>query len=215
MNQTTILIVDDHMLVREAWSFILNDHPGFSVIGACGSGEEAIELARSLRPDIVLMDINLPGMSGIEATSLIRKCSPSSKILGVSMHTLPVYARKMILQGASGYISKSSHRGEMFYAIREVQRGRRYICQEIKDLISEQITGIDAAREALQSLTSRQLQIIARIAQGETSRQIGEALGLSVKTVEVHRYHILQKLNLKNSTSLVNFINQHRLELIT
>lgn len=214
MKKITILIVDDHTLIRETWSFLLNQQPGFSVVGECGSGEEAIELTRVLHPDIILMDINLPGINGMEAIPLIRKCSPSSKILGVSMHALPTFARNMILQGASGYITKTSSREELFYAIREVQGGRRYICQEIKNTLSEQIISEDGTKDALQSLTGRELQIIARVARGETSRQIGVALGVSIKTIEVHRHNILKKLKLKNTTSLINFINQHRLELI-
>ena len=215
MSKTTILIADDHTLVREAWSFLLNSHPRFTVVGECGSAEEAIELARTLRPQVVILDINLPGMNGIEAVGHIRKCSPASRILGVSMHTLPTYARKMIREGASGYMTKNSPREEMIRAITEVLAGKKYICQEIKDALSEQIISSDSAKETLQSLTGRELQIISRIVRGETSREIGEALGVSLKTVEVHRHNILRKLDLKSTTALIHFINQHRLELIS
>src|SRR5438067_1206348 len=123
MEKITILITDDHTLVRETWSFILNTDERFNVIAECGSGEEAVELATKLHPNIVIMDINLPGMNGIEATQLIRKSSPSSRILGVSLHTQPTYARKMIQKGAMGYVTKNSSREEMFKAIIEVQAG--------------------------------------------------------------------------------------------
>lgn len=214
MNRTTILLADDHTLIRETWSFMLNAHPRFAVVGECGSGEDAIELARTLRPDIVILDINLPGISGIDATRQIRKCSPASKILGVSLHTHPTYARQMVQQGASGYVTKSSPREEMFRAIAEVLAGKKYICSEIKEAFSERIFSSDRAKDAIGSLTPRELQIISRIVQGETSREIGEALGVSLKTIEVHRYNILRKLDLKNTTALINFINQNRLELI-
>jgi DNA-binding NarL/FixJ family response regulator len=133
MDKISILIADDHTLVRETWSFILNTDPRFTVVAECGSGEEAVELAKKLRPNVVIMDINLPGINGIEATQQIRKFSPGSKILGVSLHTQPTYARKMIQKGAMGYVTKNSSREEMFKAIMEIQNGKKYICDEIKD----------------------------------------------------------------------------------
>ena len=213
MNKTTILIADDHTLVRETWSFILNTHPGFEVVGECGSAEEAIELARTLRPHVVIMDINLPGMNGIEATQLIRKYSPASKVLGVSLHTQPTYARKMIQKGAMGYVTKNSSREEMFRAIKEVQEGKKYICQEIKNILSEQMLSGEESEGGINSLSARELEIIARIQKGDSSKEIAEALHISVKTVEVHRYNILHKLKLKNTAALINFINQSQLEL--
>jgi two-component system invasion response regulator UvrY len=114
MEKITILIADDHTLVRETWSFILNTDERFNVVAESGSGEDAVEQAKLLRPNVVIMDINLPGINGIEATQLIRKFSPGSKILGVSLHTQPTYARKMIQKGASGYVTKNSSREEMF-----------------------------------------------------------------------------------------------------
>lgn len=213
MNKTTILIADDHTLVRETWSFILNTHPEFSVVGECGSAEDAIELARTLRPQVVIMDINLPGMNGIEATSLIRKYSPGSRVLGVSLHTQPTYARKMIQKGAMGYVTKNSSREEMFAAIKEVQEGKKYICQEIKNILSEQMINGEDTDGGINSLSARELEIIARIRKGDSSKEIAEALSISVKTVEVHRYNILHKLKLKNTAALINFINSSQLEL--
>jgi two-component system invasion response regulator UvrY len=213
MTKTTILIADDHTLVRETWSFILNTHPGFEVVGECGSAEDAIELARTLRPHVVIMDINLPGMNGIEATGLIRKYAPGSKVLGVSLHTQPTYARKMIQKGAMGYVTKNSSREEMFAAIKEVQEGKKYICKEIKDILSEQMMAGEDSEGGINSLSARELEIIARIKQGDSSKEIAELLGISVKTVEVHRYNILHKLKLKNTAALINFINSSQLEL--
>jgi DNA-binding NarL/FixJ family response regulator len=213
MNKTTILIADDHTLVRETWSFILNTHPGFTVVGECGSAEDAIELAKQLRPHVVIMDINLPGMNGIEATSLIRKYSPATKVLGVSLHTQPTYARKMIQKGAMGYVTKNSSREEMFRAIKEVHEGRKYICQEIKNILSEQMINGEDVDGGINSLSARELEIIARIRKGDSSKEIAEALSISVKTVEVHRYNILHKLKLKNTAALINFINNSQLEL--
>jgi two-component system invasion response regulator UvrY len=212
MEKITILIADDHTLVRETWSFILNTDERFKVIAETGSGEEAVELAKELRPNIVIMDINLPGMNGIEATQLIRKFSPVSKILGVSLHTQPTYARKMIQKGAMGYVTKNSSREEMFKAIIEVQNGRRYICEEIKNILSEQVINGEDQNTGLNALSQREIEIINFIKKGFSSKEIAESLEISVKTVEVHRYNVLKKLNLRNSAALVNYINNSQLE---
>ena len=213
MEKITILIADDHTLVRETWSFILNNDPRFQVVAECGSGEEAVELARNLRPNIVIMDINLPGINGIEATHQIRKFSPASKILGVSLHTQPTYARKMMQKGASGYVTKNSSREEMFKAIMEIHNGKKYICEEIKNILSEQVISGEEPQTGLNSLSQREIEIITLIKNGHSSKEIAESLNISVKTVEVHRYNILKKLNLKNAASLVNFINNSQLDL--
>jgi two-component system invasion response regulator UvrY len=212
MEKITILIADDHTLVRETWSFILNTDPRFSVIAESGSGEEAVELAKKLRPNIVIMDINLPGINGIEATQQIRKFSPGSKVLGVSLHTQPTYARKMIQKGAMGYVTKNSSKEEMFKAIIEIQQGKKYICEEIKNILSEQVIAGDEAQTGLNSLSQREIEIIAFIKKGNSSKEIADALNISVKTVEVHRYNILKKLNLNNAAALVNFINNSQLD---
>jgi two-component system invasion response regulator UvrY len=182
------------------------------VIAESGSGEDAVELAKQLRPNVVIMDINLPGMNGIEATQLIRKFSPGSKILGVSLHTQPTYARKMIQKGAMGYVTKNSSREEMFKAIMEVQNGRKYICDEIKNILSEQVISGEDQQSGLNSLSQREIEIIAFIKKGFSSKEIADSLNISVKTVEVHRYNILKKLNLKNAAALVNFINNSQLD---
>lgn len=213
MEKITILIADDHTLVRETWSFILNTDNRFQVIAESGSGEEAVELAKELRPDIIIMDINLPGMNGIEATQLIRKFSPASRILGVSLHTQPTYARKMMQKGAMGYVTKNSSREEMFKALVEVHAGRKYICDEIKNILSDQVMSGNEGPTGLNALSQREIEIISFIKKGFSSKEIAENLDISVKTVEVHRYNILKKLNLKNSAALVNYINNSQLNI--
>jgi DNA-binding NarL/FixJ family response regulator len=212
MDKISILIADDHTLVRETWSFILNTDSRFKVIAECGSGEEAVEKAKDLRPDVVIMDINLPGMNGIEATQLIRKFSPGTKILGVSLHTQPTYARKMIQKGAMGYVTKNSSREEMFKAIMEIIDGKKYVCEEIKNILSAQVISGEDQQTGLNSLSQREIETISYIKKGFSSKEIAEALSISVKTVEVHRYNILKKLNLKNAAALVNYINNSQLE---
>ena len=203
----TILITDDHTLLRQSLGIMLNAEPQFKVVAECGSGEEAVEKAKDSRPDVVLMDYNLPDMNGIEATQLIRKYSPGSKILGVSLHCHPAYARKMMQSGAMGYLTKNSSHEEMITAINEVHNNRKYICTEIKNALSEQMIGGEETTNRLNLLSKRELDIIGYIKQGMSSREIAEAINISVKTVEVHRYNILKKLNLKNVAAMVNYVN--------
>lgn len=215
MEKTTIIIADDHTLVREAWTFTLNADPRFQVIAESGSGAEAIELVQQLKPQVVIMDINMPGMSGIEATQLILQFSPATRVLGISLHTQPVYARKMIQKGAMGYVTKNSPREEMFRAVLEVREGKRYICNEIKNILSEQALVEEPKQNPLHLLSHREIEVISFIRQGCSSKEIADALFISVKTAEVHRYNILRKLKMKNTAALVNFINTRRLDLMT
>jgi DNA-binding NarL/FixJ family response regulator len=212
MEKTTILIADDHLLVREAWSFIFNTHAQYQVIAECASGEEAITNAKNFKPDVVIMDINLPGMNGIEATQQILKSSPGSKVLGVSLHSQPAYARSMMQKGAMGYVTKNSPREEMFEALNELKKGNKFICKEIKDILSEQMINNNDPEKALNSLSKREIEIIGWLKKGQSSKEIANTLFISVKTVEVHRYNILKKLGLKNIASLVNYIHNSQID---
>lgn len=205
-KKITILIVDDHKLIRDTWSFILNSDERFQVIAETDTGQSAIEISDNYHPDIILMDINMSPMNGFEATKEIRRISPSSKIIGVSMHSQPAYAKKMLQVGAVGYITKNSSKEEMITAISEVASGSKYICNEVKTILSEQILE-DSEKPDVNLLSQREVEIINQIKQGQSSREIAQHLNITLKTVEVHRHNILKKLNLKNTAALVNFIN--------
>ena len=207
MEKISVLIADDHKLIRDTWSFILNNDPRFQVIAECGDSEQAVEAAKVKRPNIVLMDINMMPISGFEATERIRKVSPASKIIGVSMHSQPAYAKKMLQIGAKGYVTKNSSKEEMMKAILEVHQGNKYICEEIKNNISELILEENKDVPNVNALTEREIQIINLIKDGQSSKEIAGQLNISLKTVEVHRHNVLKKLKLKNSASVVNFIN--------
>jgi DNA-binding NarL/FixJ family response regulator len=207
MEKISVLIADDHKLIRETWSYILNNDSRFEVIAECGDSELAVEMSKSMRPQIVLMDINMMPISGFEATERIRKVSPVSKVIGVSMHSQPAYAKKMLQIGAKGYVTKNSSKEEMIKAILEVYDGNKYICEEIKNNISEQLMDENADTPNVNALTEREIQIINLIKEGQSSKEIAAVLSISLKTVEVHRHNILKKLKLKNSASLVNFMN--------
>jgi DNA-binding NarL/FixJ family response regulator len=139
MKPITVIFVDDHPLIRKAWAFILKNDKRFKLVAECESGEEAIERSGELCPDIVIMDIRMRGISGIEATQLIHKNCPQTKIIGLSFHILPEYAREMMQRGAMGYLTKHSEPDEIFKAIIEVHKGNYYICRDMSHILS--ITG--------------------------------------------------------------------------
>jgi len=208
-----IVITDDHTLIRQTWSFILNADPRFEVVAECGNAENAIDKIKLLRPDIVLMDINLPGMNGIDATRQIKKFVPGTKVIGVSTHTQPIYVRKMLAAGAAGYVTKNSTKEEMIHAITHVQAGNKYVCREIKSILTEMVIGEENDQNGVHSLTEREMLVIHHVTKGSSSKEIAALLNISSKTVEVHRYNILKKLKLKNSSSLVNYVHNHALGL--
>jgi two-component system invasion response regulator UvrY len=147
-------------------------------------------------------------MNGLDAIGQIQKSSPGSKILGISLHTQPTYAREMMRRGAMGYLTKTSSKEEMFDALKNINAGNKYICAEIKNKITAQVMHGDSEKD-IGELSQRELEVIKFIKKGFSSKEIANALFLSVKTVEVHRYNILKKLNLRNAAALINFINQN------
>ena len=213
MKKVSIMIVDDYTLIRETWSFLLGKNENFDVVAECGDGERAIELARDKRPDVVLLDINMAPMSGFDVLKMIRKYSPGSKIIGVSMHSQPAYAKKMLRLGAKGYVTKNSPRQEMLEAISEVSNNHVYICQEVKNILSDQLLNQDQVNPDINNLSDREMQIVRALKEGMSSKEIASELNISLKTVEVHRHNILKKLKLKNTVSLINFINSQAFDI--
>ncbi len=211
MGKITILLVDDHKLIRDSWSFILNSDSRFQVIGETSNADDAVEIARTKKPDIVLMDINMTPVNGFEATKLVRKFSPGSKIIGISMHSMPAYARRMLQIGAMGYVTKNSSKDELINSIVEVYGGKKYICEEVKNILAQQELEDEGGTPDMNVLSRRELDIVQLIKEGLSSKEIALRLDISLKTVEVHRYNILKKLSLKNTAALVNFINVHGL----
>ena len=207
MEKLTILLVDDHKLIRDSWAFILNSDPRFHVIAETNSGEEAIELARDKKPQIVLMDVNMAPVNGFDATRQIHEVAPDSKIIGVSMHSMPAYAKRMLQLGAMGYVTKNSSKQEMINAIIEVNNGKKYICEEVKNILAQQELDDSSGEADMNSLSRREIDIVKLLKEGLSSKEIAIELDISLKTVEVHRYNILKKLKLKNTAALVNFIN--------
>jgi two-component system, NarL family, invasion response regulator UvrY len=208
MSKITIMIVDDHTLIRETWSYLLGRNEDLEVIAELGDGQRAIEIARDKRPNIVLLDINMSPLNGFDILKMIRKLSPGSKVIAVSMHSQPAYAKKMLRLGARGYVTKNSPRKEMLDAIHQVCAGNVYICQEVKNILSEQMMNEEeGGGDGLNQLSEREIEVINLIRNGMSSKEIADKLAISIKTVEVHRHNILKKLKVKNTASLINYIN--------
>ncbi|HEY4874678.1 MAG TPA: response regulator transcription factor, partial [Puia sp.] len=191
------------------WSILLNAQANCSVIAATGDGAEAISLAEKLKPAIILMDISMTPMDGIEVTEKLRWLYPAVRVIGVSMHSHPGYAKKILQAGAKGYVTKSSSKEELIEAIYGVARGEQYLCSDIRETFSREFLETPPGSKDLNCLTPRELEIARAVQKGASSREIAGQLGLSFRTVEVHRHHILKKLSLKNTAALVDFMHRH------
>jgi two-component system invasion response regulator UvrY len=207
-----IVIADDHLLIAETWATLINMDPDFEVVRVFDNTQTLVEEISEIKPDIAILDININPFSGIEATKMIRRLAPGTKIIGVSMHNQPSFAKKMMRNGAMGYVTKSSNKNEMYEAIRSVMRGEKFICAEIQRNITNQVL-MDDDDNKLSRLTEREIEIIKLIKNGSTNKEIAEKLFLSPRTVETHRARILKKLDLKNSLSLVKYINDSFMDL--
>ena len=211
LEKIKIIIADDHLLIAEAWASLINMNPEFEVIKVYDNTKSMIDEITHIKPDIVILDINIGPFSGLEATKMIRKLAPGTRIIGVSMHSQPSFAKKMIRYGASGYVTKSSNKDEMYAAIEAVAKGEKYICSEIQRNLTDQVMS-NGEENRLSKLTEREIEIIKLIREGMSNKEIAETLFISPRTVETHRARILKKLDLKNSLSLVKFINESSID---
>lgn len=212
-KKISIIIFDDHNLVAEMWSELINADERFSVLAICNdTSEKSIEVVRIKRPDIVIMDINIMPISGIDATKQVKKISPGTKVIGVSMHNQPSFAKRMLKNGAMGYVTKNSNRSEMFEAILSANQGKVFICKEIQENLAKQVFEDDETPD-ISKLSEREVEVLKHIKDGLSSKEISEKLFLSTRTVEVHRSNILKKLNLKNTASLLKFIHNSSLDI--
>jgi len=212
-KKISIIIFDDHNLVAEMWSDLINSDERFSVVGICNdTSDKSIETVKTKRPDVVIMDINIQPTSGIEATKLVKKGSPGTKVIGVSMHNQPSFAKRMLKNGALGYVTKSSNKSEMFEAIETVVTGKIFVCKEIQENLSKQVFEDDETPD-ISKLSEREVDVLKLIKDGLSSKEIADKLFLSSRTVEVHRSNILKKLNLKNTASLLKFIHNSSMDI--
>jgi DNA-binding NarL/FixJ family response regulator len=213
IKKISIMLVDDHTLIRESWRAMLATVENMEIVAECGDGRLTGKLAKNARPDIVLLDLNMKPMNGFEVLKIIRHLSPLSKIIGLSMHSEPALAKKLLRSGAKGYLTKNSPRHEMIDAINEVNKGNIYICQEVQTLLSRQTSEGENQTPDINCLSASELQLLSLLSDGDTSKEIAVKSGISIKTVEVHRHNILKKMKLKSTTALICYVRSHALEL--
>lgn len=212
MDEIKLLIVDDHVLVREGLRNLIDAQPDLKVVGEASDGIEAAEKASATKPDVILMDITMPGMSGLESTKLIRKNLPDAKVLVLTMHEDEAYFFKLLSAGASGYFVKGGATAELLSAIRAVYRGDVYFYPSMaKSLLKDYLkrSEDDEQRQKIKELTTREQEILGLIAQGLHHHEIAEKLSLSPTTIQTHRARIISKLGLHNRTELVKYAVKH------
>lgn len=202
-----IIIVDDHKMIREGLRTLLVSQAGFTVIGETGTGIDAIRMARELEPDIVLMDINMPDLNGIEAARQIYSENPHIRILALSMYTDRQFAQEMFRAGAAGYILKGAAFSELVEAIKTVMSGHRYISPPLAEVLLEDYIGrLDAMPlNEKEVLTNREREVLQLLAEGKSNRQIADMLYINVNTVDTHKKHIYDKLGLHSIAELTKY----------
>jgi RNA polymerase sigma factor (sigma-70 family) len=203
-----ILVAEDHAIVREGIRRLLSAEPDLEVVGEAGDGETAVELAQSLRPDIVCLDISMPRLSGVDATRRIKSLLPEVGVVVLTMHEDEAYFYEMMKSGASGYVLKRASARDLVDAVRAVASGHTFLHPVVAQrLVSEydRQANRDDDRKRFDGLTERERQVVRLIANGKTNREIAEILHISVKTVETHRTHIMEKLDLHDRAHLVRY----------
>jgi DNA-binding NarL/FixJ family response regulator len=211
---TTIILADDHGIVRDGLRALLENHPGMQVIGEAATGAEAVRLAVELNPDVMLLDISMPELNGLDAARQIALACPTVRLIFLSMFGTPEHVRSALQIGVQGYLLKDSAGQEVLQAVMAVAGGQRYLSQSITNtLVSDylQVSSQAAEPDPLENLSPREREILVRVVEGQSSAEIGRALFLSPKTVETYRSRLMQKLDVTDVPSLVKFAIQHGL----
>lgn len=198
-----ILLVDDHVLVRQGFKMILSAQPDMQIVGEAANGREAVEAGEKLQPDVVLMDVTMPELNGIEATRRLVTASPRTRVLALSMHKDAVYVREILRAGARGYLLKDSADADLIAAVRSVAKGEGYLSPAVSDAVLTDYRR--HVTDPLDLLTTREREVLQMIAEGKTNKEIATTLNLSVYTIEAHRGRVMEKLNLHSTGELVRF----------
>lgn len=213
MNTTTIVLVEDHQVVLEGLRALLEAEPGFSIIGETDNGVEAVQLAERLQPDVMIVDLMLPGLNGLEITRLVSQRSPHSRIIILSMYDHESFVVEALKSGAAGYVLKRDGIAHLVQAVHEVGAGRRYLSPSLSEraleayiLYVEQVK--NSGQKPYETLTPREREVLHLAAQGYTNAQIGAQLVISPRTVEVHRANMMRKLGLRTQADLIRFAIQ-------
>ena len=208
MPKAKVVLVEDHIVVRQGIKALLSDEPDIEIVGEAGNGREALPLIAALLPDVVLMDISMPGLNGIEATWQIRQRFPQVKVVILSMHANEEYVFQVLRAGASGYVLKQSDSSEVLTAIRAALAGGSFLSPPISRAVIDDYVRRAEARgqdSELDLLTSREREVLQLLAEGLSNREIARQLNISVKTVETHRGNMMSKLGMDSKTNLVKY----------
>ncbi|MEX0722177.1 MAG: response regulator transcription factor [Balneolaceae bacterium] len=214
MANLKILVVDDHNIVRDGVKSLIEDEPGYEIVGEAANGKEAVELCNNNKVDVVIMDITMPEMDGIEATEIIKKSHPDTKILALTMLIEDQHIRKMIKAGASGYILKSSGKHELLEAIDAINNDKHYFSEGathaiLQEMVNPVVKKSNSSQVA--NLTDREIEVLKYIVDEYTNQEIADKLFISVRTVDAHRRNLLQKTGAKNTAGLVKHALKNKL----
>ena len=200
-------MADDHEIMREGICALLRKHPEMEVIGQAADGRSAVDMVKQLQPDVVVMDIGMPNLNGIEATQQMVAENPHIKVMALSTHSDGSVVAKMIKAGATGYMLKESAFSELLDGLRTMAEGKTYLCSKISKVVFADYINLltNPRNEAIDGLTAREREVLQLVAEGHTTRDIAEALRLSPKTVDSHREHIMEKLGIRNVAGLTKY----------
>jgi DNA-binding NarL/FixJ family response regulator len=203
-----VLLAEDHTIVRKGLRSLLDSENGIRVVGEAADGREAIDQVGRLRPDVVVMDIGMPGLNGLESTRQIKKHYPDVQVLILTVHTSDEYVFQILRGGASGYVVKQAAPKELISAIRAVGRGEAFLSPSISRKVVDELVKNEAAStdwDSYDKLTPREREVLQLIAEGHPTREIAERLHISVKTVETHRAHLMEKLDMRSTAELTRY----------
>lgn len=198
-----ILLADDHSVVRQGFGRILAAQEDLEVVGEAANGREAVELAEQLKPDVIVMDVSMPELNGIEATRRLSKSIPRTRVLALSMHKDSVYVREILRAGAQGFLLKDASDLDLIAAVRALGQGQGYISPSVSEAVLSDYRR--HVSDPIDLLTSREREVLQMIAEGKTNKEIATTLNLSVYTVDAHRGRVMEKLNLHSSGEIVRF----------
>lgn len=206
-----VLLADDHSIVRAGLRRIVEDSGDMVVVAEAADGREAMRQVQEVSPDVAVIDISMPGLDGLEVVSQLHSYYPDLPILILSMHEEEQYVVRAIGAGAMGYITKRSAPEQLVEAIRKVHSGRRFLTEEAAESLAVRVESGARGHSPLDILSNREIQVLRRLALGQTNREIAETYKISIKTVDTYRYRLLKKLNLRNNAELSRFAIQNRL----
>ena len=204
---TKVLLVDDHEIMREGMSALLRKYSEFDVVGQASDGRQALEMTAELEPDVVIMDVGMPNLNGIDATRQLLSTHPDLKIMALSTHSDGSVVVKMIRAGASGYMLKESAFDELIEGLNTLMEGKTFLCKKISKVVFSEYVGMVTNPKAMKGdgLTNREREVLQLVAEGKTTKEIAEMLNLSTKTIDSHREHIMEKLGIRNIAGLTKY----------